>query len=270
MVDVFAGHETTFYCGCAYTGKEIDLSSCGYQPKKDTNRAHRLEWEHVVPAHAFGQSFKEWREGHPDCVDSKGKAFKGRNCARKMVKLFRLMEADLDNLQPSIGEVNGLRSNYSMEMIPGEKREFGGCDVEIENNKVEPRPEIRGDIARTYFYMDKAYPGRGIISQSNQKLFQAWDKQDPLDDWEQERTRRIEAIQGNRKPSALGETPSITDMSRKVTRSSSGTLIGNRRSKIYHRSDCPSYSMVSPKNTVPFTSEAEAQAAGYRLAKNCP
>jgi endonuclease I len=47
-----------------------------------------------------------------------------------------------------------------MEMILGEKREFGDCDVEIENKKVEPRPEIRGDIARTYRYMDKAYPGK--------------------------------------------------------------------------------------------------------------
>jgi deoxyribonuclease I len=143
MEQVFAGHETTFYCGCTYTGNEVDVASCGYQAKNDPNRAKRLEWEHVVPAHAFGQSFREWREGHPECVDSKGRPFNGRNCARKMVKLFRYMEADLYNLQPAIGEVNGLRNNYSMEMIPGEQRDFGACDIEIENRKVEPRPEIR-------------------------------------------------------------------------------------------------------------------------------
>jgi endonuclease I len=98
--------DTGFYCGCAYAGIEIELASCGYQPKKDPDRAKRLEWEHVVPAEAFGQSFPEWREGHPACVDSKGKAFKGRNCARKMSPQFRYMEADLYNLQPAIGEVN--------------------------------------------------------------------------------------------------------------------------------------------------------------------
>ena len=97
-------------------GSEVELASCGYQPKKDPDRAKRLEWEHVVPAEAFGQSFKEWREGNPACVDSKGKAFKGRNCARKMSTQFRYMEADLYNLQPAIGEVNWLRSNYSMEI----------------------------------------------------------------------------------------------------------------------------------------------------------
>ena len=86
---VFSGHEITFYCGCSYTGKDINLASCGYKPKKDANRAHRLEWEHVVPAHAFGQSFKEWREGHPDCVDSKGRGFKGRNCTIDFQEMFR-------------------------------------------------------------------------------------------------------------------------------------------------------------------------------------
>jgi deoxyribonuclease-1 len=264
MVEVFAGHETTFYCGCSYTGKEIDLASCGYKPKKDdAKRAKRLEWEHVVPAHAFGQAFKEWRDGHPECVDSQGKPFQGRNCARKMVKFFRFMEADLYNLQPAIGEVNGLRLNYSMEMIPGEKREFGECDVEIEDNKMEPRPEIRGDIARTYLYMDKAYPGKGIISRSNQKLFEAWDKLDPVDDWERERARRIEAIQGNQNPFILVEATDTATMP-------SAPIIGNRKSKVYHRPDCPDYDQVSSQNRVPFMSEQEAQAAGYRLAGNCP
>ena len=150
LTQVYAGHETTFYCGCTYAGSEVDVASCGYQPKKDPDRAKRIEWEHVVPAEAFGQSFKEWREGNPACVDRKGKSFKGRNCARKMSTQFRYMEADLYNLQPAIGEVNWLRSNYSMEMIPGDKREFGACDVKIENRKIQPPPEMRGDIARTY------------------------------------------------------------------------------------------------------------------------
>jgi deoxyribonuclease I len=49
--------------------------------------------------------------------------------------------------------VKGLRSNYSMAMIEGEQRQFGACDVEIAERKIEPRPEIRGDIARIYLYM---------------------------------------------------------------------------------------------------------------------
>ena len=85
-----------------------------------------------------------------------------------------------------------------MAIINGEKREFGKYDVEIKNKKVEPKESIRGEIARTYLYMDSVYPGRGIISNKNRKLFDAWNKSDPVDEWECERTKRIEKIQGNR------------------------------------------------------------------------
>jgi endonuclease YncB( thermonuclease family) len=47
-------------------------------------------------------------------------------------------------------------------------------------------------------------------------------------------------------------------------------IIGNRRSHIYHRPDCPNYSQVAPQNRVAFNSAADAEAAGYRVAGNCP
>jgi len=196
---IYKDRKITLYCGCKYSiKKKIDWDSCGFKPYKDKKRAKRLEWEHVVPAHAFGKSFKEWREGDIKCVNRKGKKFKGRKCATKLNKLFKFMQADMYNLYPAIGEVNGRRSNYSMAIIEGESRHFGKCDVEISNRKIEPRPEIRGNIARTYFYMELVYPNRGIISRKNRKLFSAWNKSDPVDRWECERARRIEKIQKNR------------------------------------------------------------------------
>ena len=83
-----------------------------------------------------------------------------------------------------------------MAMIAGEKREFGACDVEIAEGRIEPRPDIRGDVARTYLYMDWAY-GHGLVSESSRKLLEAWGKEDPVDAWEQERARRIERLQRN-------------------------------------------------------------------------
>src|SRR5262245_8531104 len=50
----------------------------------------------------------------------------------------------------------------------------------------------------------------------------------------------------------------------------SGQIIGNRASKIYHSSNCPDYSRFSKRNRIPFKTEAEAEAAGYRKALNCP
>ncbi len=197
---VYFDHRQTFYCDCPFDLKKRVIPSDKYTPKRKTRRSETIEWEHVVPAEAFGRSFIEWREGDSTCVDRKGKTFKGRNCARKASREFRLMEADMYNLVPAVGELNGDRSNYSYAMIPGELREYGACDFEIENRKAEPREEIRGDIARIYFYMDWAYPGHGIVSSKNRKLLESWAKTDPVDAWEIERARRIEEIQGNSNP----------------------------------------------------------------------
>ena len=47
-------------------------------------------------------------------------------------------------------------------------------------------------------------------------------------------------------------------------------VIGNKNSKIYHLPNCPGYDKVSEKNQMKFQTAAEAEAAGYRIAKNCP
>jgi deoxyribonuclease-1 len=195
---ISARHFTEFYCGSTYDEDfKLDHSKSGFHFRKNEARANRVEWEHIVAAESFGQSFAEWRDGHPDCVDSKGQPYKGRKCAAKASKQFELMEADMYNLVPAIGEVNGDRSNYRFDMIQGEKREYGKCNMEIEDRIAEPPDDKFGDIARTYMYMEAAY-GRGVIAQSNIKLFEAWNKMDPVDKWECERARLVEKIQGNK------------------------------------------------------------------------
>jgi deoxyribonuclease I len=198
---IFKDHEVTFYCGCTYKGKKVNLDSCGYTDRKNRSRAERLEWEHVVPAHAFGQNLTSWKKGDKACKD-KGKSFKGRKCAAQVSAPFRRTEADLYNLRPAIGEVNGDRSNFDMGEIPGEKRDYGKCDVEIDsqNKVIEPRPEVRGDVARAYLYMDWAYPNRKILNAEKKAMFEKWDRSDPPDAWEKEWAKRVERAQGNKNP----------------------------------------------------------------------
>ena len=204
--DIYRDQRRDFYCDCPFGANlEPKLEECGYSSPTGSKRARRIEWEHVVPAAAFGRSFPAWRDGTPSCVNRKGKGFRGRNCARKVSRDFRRMEADLYNLVPAVGEINARRQNFAMAMIAGEERVFGQCDVEISERKIEPRPEIRGDIARIYLYMDGAYPDHGIIAEKNRKLFTAWSHEDPVSPWECERARRIAKIQGNRNPFVEGD-----------------------------------------------------------------
>jgi hypothetical protein len=44
---------------------------------------------------------------------------------------------------------------------------------------------------------------------------------------------------------------------------------GNKHSKVYHLPGCPGFAAMSPANIITFASEAEAQQAGYRKARNC-
>ncbi|HZE72487.1 MAG TPA: thermonuclease family protein [Pyrinomonadaceae bacterium] len=52
--------------------------------------------------------------------------------------------------------------------------------------------------------------------------------------------------------------------------SSSGSIIGNKRSMIYHWPGCPYYKDIAPSNRVYFKSPEEAEKAGFRPARNCP
>ncbi|MCB9729977.1 MAG: thermonuclease family protein [Deltaproteobacteria bacterium] len=49
-----------------------------------------------------------------------------------------------------------------------------------------------------------------------------------------------------------------------------GAIIGNVRSHIFHAPGCPDREKVAPHNRQLFATDAEARAAGYRPARNCP
>lgn len=194
---VYFDHQKSFYCGCDYSLKPKaegsnkmrltpNWSSCGYKPRKQPKRASRIEWEHIMPAHHFGQHMQCWRSG-------------GRKACKKD-STFKAMEADMHNLVPAIGEVNGDRSNSKFGILEGEKRVYGACDLEIDfkAKRAEPAESVRGDIARIYFYMSEKYKIR--LSKQQRKLLKAWDKSDPVDAWEIERDKRISEVQGNSNP----------------------------------------------------------------------
>lgn len=181
---VFAGMQQDFYCGCAYEGKEVDWLSCGYVPRKNPERAKRIEWEHVVPAWVLGHQRQCWQAG-------------GRkNCATNDA-VFRQAEGDLNNLVPAVGEVNADRSNLSYGAWSKQPvRMYGQCGtvVDFAGKRVQPREEVRGRAARITLYMHQHY---GLnMSRQDRQLMCAWARQYPVDSWETRRDARIVSLQG--------------------------------------------------------------------------
>ncbi len=216
LLHIYEQHRIDLYCGCTFLpepghGLRVDLSACGYVVAREPTRAARIEWEHAVAAATFGRTFPEWTAGSERCVDKRGKRFKGRTCARTSPEFAR-MEGDLHNLFPVVGEVNALRGDLPLGILDPPERTpphhrptadvltFGACKSTIERGVFQPRQEIRGDLARASLYMDRAYPSRHILDDAHRALFERWSAEDPPDDWERERNRRIAERQGNANP----------------------------------------------------------------------
>ena len=91
--------------------------------------------------------------------------------------------------------------NLKLDYVNNGQSIDGYNELNLSNGVWDPsftREVLAYEIARTYMYMDSVYQGRKIITKKNRKLFDTWDKSDPVDEWECERARRIEKIQGNR------------------------------------------------------------------------
>lgn len=180
------------YCECnwRWVGKSagrIIPDSCGVSTRAQPVRSARIEWEHIVPAHAFGHQRQCWRTG-------------GRRNCESTDPVFKAMEADLHNLTPVVGELNADRSNYRFGMIEGEPRAYGRCDFEVDFKRrvAEPPEQARGMIARAYLYMHEKY--QLSMSKSQQQLMTAWNRQYPPTAWELERDSRIARIMGTHNP----------------------------------------------------------------------
>ncbi len=271
----------TTYCGCDWrwvgrSGGRTDLDSCGYvirspQSKHMVTRAERTEWEHIVSAYSFGNQRQCWQKG-------------GRKHCNATDPVFNEMEADMHNLTPVIGEVNADRSNYRMGMVSGNDGMYGKCTskTDFKQRVFEPRNEAKGLVARIHFYMHDRYALS--MSKQQQRLFMAWDKQYPASEWEFERDRRIAQVVGHSNEFVTGErhwslgyktrgdgVVKTERIANSVRASNDAEIIyGNRNSKIYHLSECPSYNAMKASNIVKFKTEKEAQDRGFRKAKNCP
>lgn len=184
---IHAERPVDFYCGCRYQGNRIDLDSCGYEPRKQPRRAARVEWEHIVPAWVIGHQRQCWQNG-------------GRKNCTANDPLFSQAEADLHNLVPVVGEVNGDRSNFGFGMLTEKPTQYGACPfvVDFKQRTAMPAEYSRGAIARAYLYMSERYRLR--LSKQDRRLYDVWNRQYPVSEWERWRNQRIACAQGNANP----------------------------------------------------------------------
>ena len=129
------------------------------------------------------------------------------------------MKSDIIHVLPTDGYVNNRRSNYPFAEVANityksanDYSKLGSCKTDGYSGTVfEPNDEIKGDMARIYFYMATSYMDKisnwsggiftsnGLVKWTLDMMMQ-WSKQDPVDAVEIARNDAVYETQGNRNP----------------------------------------------------------------------
>jgi endonuclease I len=131
------------------------------------------------------------------------------------------IKSDIVHVLPTDGYVNNRRSNYPFAEVNNITYQsnngyskLGSCKTAGYSGTVfEPNDEIKGDMARIYFYMitryesgcgswghdvfTNDYPG---LTKWTLDMMMRWSKQDPVDEVEVARNNAVYEVQGNRNP----------------------------------------------------------------------
>lgn len=195
---VYQNQGQTFYAGCNWSKKKVDLSSCGLEnsfSSKEKNRALRTEAEHIIPASWLYKKNGQYRSCY---LNAKSQKTSARKLCQAEDSEYRNAHNDLANLRPAVGAINAARSNKPFaESISGTKEttyKGNGKKIIISSRVAIPDISIRGDIARVAFYMQKTYGA--TYSKRQLSLFTKWNSEDPISEEEKTLAKRINAIQG--------------------------------------------------------------------------
>ena len=164
---LYPGGGEGLYCGAHFVAKD---------------RSYNIE--HVYPMSWVARALR--------CGD--------RPTCRRQSRRFNEIESDMHNMYPARRDLNRARGSYPFSELRGERRVEAGCDLEIDHRRraVEPRPAVRGNIARAMLYMADRYDLE--IYKRQRRTLLDWHRTDPVDKAERRRNRLIAKLQGKQNP----------------------------------------------------------------------
>ena len=129
------------------------------------------------------------------------------------------MYTDLYHLYPSDKNANSRRGNYAFGEVQGSSSWTNGyCKLGKMDGKTvfEPADQVKGNLARTYFYFATRYEDKRATGGNGGEMFDGskypyfqdwaiemlleWNDLDPVDAAERKRNEEVAKIQGNRNP----------------------------------------------------------------------
>jgi deoxyribonuclease I len=189
-------HRETLHCGCTFDELlQVSSNICAHSPRSfNTQPASKefVEWVHAMPLQVIGEKLKCRTEKL--CSTATAPQNSGPPCCNQVSPKFKIIQADMHNIFPSIRTVPGPTLTHP-------KTSFGGMEENrlcATSDTALPLAHVRGDLARAYFYTSIQY--RIPIPEELENDLRTWHYQDPPDAWEEKRNSLIETVQGNRNP----------------------------------------------------------------------
>ena len=137
-------------------------------------------------------------------------------------------------------------------------------DVILEDSRNLNQELVKAGLAWWYFkYSDDEQLGM-LEAKAKMAKVGLWADKNPIPPWIFRHPNQLATVEPN------SPEPSSPRSVTPPNPSSTSDVRGNKRSKKYHRPDCPSYNRIAKKNRVPFGSAQDARGSGYTLAGNCP
>lgn len=197
LTEVHKNNRKTLYCQIAFDEKGTLIIPDWFDVSKVSDRSNRVEIEHIVPAEKFGAYIRQWWQGDPLCVNKNNEPFKGRRCADKTSRIYRLMQADMYNLYPVVGSLNTIRAQYDFGEFPDYVPSlYKKCKIKVSDGQIEVSDEAKGIVARAYLYFNAQYPFFELTPKEI-LLYQKWNSLFPVTKEECLRTYQIEQLQFN-------------------------------------------------------------------------
>jgi endonuclease YncB( thermonuclease family) len=159
---------------------------------------------------------------------------------------------------PEMGQAFGSRARIVTSELafgkvvavqPRQKDRYGRtvADVILPNGQILGHELLRRGMAWWYRRYARTDPTLARLeAEARAAKVGLWSQSDPTPPWEWRRDGKAES------------DPELV-----------GKVIGNRRSRIYHKPGCPRGAEVSPANRVLFRSEADAAREGFRPGRDC-
>lgn len=110
-------------------------------------------------------------------------------------------KSDMHHLYPCDSKANSRRGSYPFGIVSDEDIEWSVGGSKYGHHRFEPRDEVKGDVARAFFYFAIRYNKH--IKDNQERILKAWHEMDPPDDKELKREMRVYGYQKNHNPFVL-------------------------------------------------------------------